>query len=179
MPKYYVQLEDNEIGFDVSETAQGVIVQLVAQDADEDPRHVDFAPVHATSGTGEGLYSLLVNGNSYQLYIERTALRYRVALQRHRFDLTVQSEREWRLHKVAPKQVVSSGRVVIAAPMPGLVKSVLAVEGDEVVSGQRLAVLEAMKMENDIIAPRHGRVATIHVQAGTVVEGGKPLVTLD
>ena len=179
MPKYYVQLEDIEIGFDVRETSEGVIVQLVENDGEEEKRHVDFAPVHAISGTGEGLYSLLVNGHSYQLYIERTALGYRVALQRHRFDLTVLSEREWRLHNVAPKQVVFSGRLVIAAPMPGLVKSVLVVDGDEVVSGQRLVVLEAMKMENDIIAPRDGRVATIHVQAGTVMEGGKPLVTLE
>jgi len=179
MPKYYVQLEDNEIGFDVSETAEGIVVQLVDSDSEEEMRHVDFATVHATPGTGEGLYSLLVDGLSYQLYIERTAQGYRVALRRHRFDLTVLSEREWRLQKVAPKQAVLGGKLVIAAPMPGLVKSVLAVEGNEVVSGQRLVVLEAMKMENDIISPREGRVATVHVQAGTVVEGGKPLVTLE
>ena len=178
MPKYYVQLDDDEISFDVRETDQGVVVQFINNDIHEEPRHVDFAPVHASSSTGEGLYSLLVDGLSYQIYVERKALGYRVALQRYRFDLTVLSEREWRLQKVAPKQAVLSGKMVIAAPMPGLVKSVLVVEGNEVVSGQRLVVLEAMKMENDIIAPRDGRVATVHIQAGTVVEGGKPLVTL-
>ena len=179
MPKYYVQLEGAEIGFDIIETAQGVVVQVVDNDAEEGPTHVDFSPVHATPGTGEGLYSLLVDGLSYQLYVERTAGGYRVALRRHRFDLTVLSEREWRLHKVAPKQSVVSGKLVIAAPMPGLVKAVLVEEGHNVVSGERLVVLEAMKMENDILAPREGRVANVHVLAGTVVEGGKPLVTLE
>ena len=179
MPKYYVQLQGDEIGFDISETSQGVVVQVVDRDADGEMRHVDFAPVHATPGTGEGLYSLLVDGLSYQLYIERMAQGYSVALRRHRFDLTVLSEREWRLQKVAPKQSVASGKLVIAAPMPGLVKSVLVEGGHEVVSGQRLVVLEAMKMENDIIAPREGRITTVHVQAGTVVEGGKPLITLE
>ena len=179
MPKYYVQLEGDDIGFDISETAEGIVVQSVTNDTEEEPRHVDFAPVHATPSSGEGLYSLLVDGLSYQLYVERTAQGYRLALRRHRFDLTVLSEREWRLQKVAPKQSLASGKLVVAAPMPGLVKSVLVEGGHEVVSGQRLVVLEAMKMENDIIAPREGRIATVHVQAGTVVEGGKPLITLE
>ncbi len=177
MPRYYAQVDTKEIGFDILETASGVLLKYV--DAEEEGTSIDFAPVHATPSTGEGLYSLLVGGLSYQLYVERTTSGFRVAIWRHRFDVTVLSEREWRLQKVAPKQASVGGKLVIPAPMPGLVKLVVAAEGDEVASGQRLVVLEAMKMENDITSPREGRIASIHVQAGNIVEGGRPLVTLE
>jgi biotin carboxyl carrier protein len=63
--------------------------------------------------------------------------------------------------------------------MPGLVKAVAVAPGDEVRVGQRLIVLEAMKMENEIASPRAGRVAEVLVSQGSTVEGGKPLVTLE
>jgi pyruvate carboxylase subunit B len=63
--------------------------------------------------------------------------------------------------------------------MPGLVKNVLVAVGDEVKQGQRLLVLEAMKMENDIASPRDGHVKALHAQAGQIVESGKPLVSIE
>lgn len=179
MPRYYVQVDDREIGFEITETAKGLVVKPVDVGEDGPGAAVDLAAVHAHPGTGEGLYSLLVGGRSYQLYVERFNPGYRVAMWRHRFDLKVLSEREWRLEKVAPKQASLGGKMVIAAPMPGLVKLVAVAEGDQVSSGQRLVVLEAMKMENDITSPRDGQISGVHVQAGNVVEGGKPLVTLE
>ena len=179
MPRYYVQVDDREIGFEITETAQGLVLKPVDVREDGTGAAVDLAAVHEHPGTGEGLYSLLVGGRSYQLYVERINAGYRVAMWRHRFDLNVLSEREWRLQKVAPKQASPGGKMVIAAPMPGLVKLVVVSDGDQVASGQRLVVLEAMKMENDITSPRDGRVGSVHVQAGNVVEGGKPLVTLE
>jgi biotin carboxyl carrier protein len=59
------------------------------------------------------------------------------------------------------------------------VKEVAVEQGEDVHANQRLVVLEAMKMENDIMAPRQGRVTAVHVSPGATVEGGKPLVTLD
>ena len=63
--------------------------------------------------------------------------------------------------------------------MPGLVVSVAVGAGDVVAAGQPLAVLEAMKMQNPVRAPRSGRVSRVLVVAGAVVEGGAPLVELD
>jgi biotin carboxyl carrier protein len=63
--------------------------------------------------------------------------------------------------------------------MPGLVKEVLVEAGAQVDVGTRLVVLVAMKMENEITAPRAGRVTQVHVEAGSVVEADKPLVTLE
>ncbi|MDK3072371.1 acetyl/propionyl/methylcrotonyl-CoA carboxylase subunit alpha [Sedimentitalea sp. JM2-8] len=68
---------------------------------------------------------------------------------------------------------------LIEAPMPGLVKAVLARPGQEVAQGDRLAVLEAMKMEHALLAARDGVVAEVLVSDGEQVEAGSALVRLE
>jgi biotin carboxyl carrier protein len=63
--------------------------------------------------------------------------------------------------------------------MPGVVKEVRVAEGDAVKEGQALLILEAMKMENEIRAPRDGRVKTLHVAAGDAVDKGARLASLE
>ena len=64
------------------------------------------------------------------------------------------------------------------APMPGVVLKVLVAVGDHVAKGTTLLILEAMKMEHQITAPRDGTVAAIHCQEGEMVQPGLDLVTL-
>ncbi|MCD8350486.1 MAG: biotin/lipoyl-binding protein [Planctomycetaceae bacterium] len=66
----------------------------------------------------------------------------------------------------------------INSPMPGTVLKVNVNVGDMVKAGQVVMVLEAMKMENDIPAPRDGKVAQIVAAKGTTVDTGAPLLTL-
>ena len=68
---------------------------------------------------------------------------------------------------------------LIEAPMPGMVKAVFAKAGQAVAAGDRLAVLEAMKMEHALLAARDGVVAEVLVTAGTQVEAGAALVRLE
>lgn len=68
---------------------------------------------------------------------------------------------------------------LVEAPMPGLVKAVLASVGQSVTEGDRLAVLEAMKMEHALLAARDGVVAEVLTQAGAQVEAGAALVRLE
>lgn len=68
---------------------------------------------------------------------------------------------------------------VIEAPMPGLVRSVLARRGAAVAKGDRLVVLEAMKMEHALLAVRDGVVAEVLVSAGAQVEAGAALIRLE
>ena len=68
---------------------------------------------------------------------------------------------------------------VVEAPMPGLVRSVAVAAGDAVSEGDRLAVLEAMKMEHVLRAPRDGVVAEVLAEAGAQVEAGAALVRLE
>ena len=73
----------------------------------------------------------------------------------------------------------ASGGNVIVAPMPGLVKAIHASAGQTVAAGDRLAVLEAMKMEHSLLAARDGVVAEVLVTAGAQVEAGAALVRLE
>jgi biotin carboxyl carrier protein len=64
----------------------------------------------------------------------------------------------------------------LEVPMPGKVVRVLVAPGDEVAKGQGVVIVEAMKMENELKAPRAARVAAVHVQEGQGVEKGTLLV---
>lgn len=63
--------------------------------------------------------------------------------------------------------------------MPGLVKVMLATPGQTVARGDRLAVLEAMKMEHSLLAARDGVVAEVLAESGAQVRAGAPLVRLE
>jgi biotin carboxyl carrier protein len=63
--------------------------------------------------------------------------------------------------------------------MPGKVVAVLAQAGDTVAAGQGIVVIEAMKMENELPAPRDGRLAAVRVRPGDTVEAGTPLFTIE
>ena len=71
-----------------------------------------------------------------------------------------------------------AGGEKIPSPMPGNILSVNVAAGDTVQKGQVLMILEAMKMENEILAPRDGTVAQVVTSKGAVVETGAPLVVL-
>ncbi|MDV4143898.1 acetyl/propionyl/methylcrotonyl-CoA carboxylase subunit alpha [Shimia sp. FJ5] len=82
---------------------------------------------------------------------------------------------------VDPLQVAAeagAGGNVIAAPMPGLVKAIFAEAGQEVKEGDRLAILEAMKMEHSLLAVRDGVVAEVLAHAGDQVQEGAALIQL-
>ena len=81
--------------------------------------------------------------------------------------------------KAAPKTSGSAGAVKITAPMPGKIVAVKAQAGASVKKGDAVLVLEAMKMENDIVAPQDGTVASINVTAGQSVESGAVLATMN
>ena len=78
----------------------------------------------------------------------------------------------------APAPAASAAGTSITAPMPGTILKVNVKNGDAVKKGDVLMVLEAMKMENEIMAPADGVVAGISVSDGTAVEAGAVLCTL-
>ncbi len=79
----------------------------------------------------------------------------------------------------APAAGGSDGSVKVSSPMPGKIVSVKASVGQAVKKGDVLLILEAMKMENEIVAPQNGTVASINVTAGQTVEAGTLLATLN
>ena len=76
----------------------------------------------------------------------------------------------------APKPAGAGEKV--NSPLPGVIVEISVKEGQAVKAGQKLAVLEAMKMENEIPAPKDGTVTAIHVQKGDSILEGAPIVSI-
>lgn len=79
----------------------------------------------------------------------------------------------------APAAPVSAGAVEVNSPMPGTILSVKVKVGDAVKAGDTLCILEAMKMENEIVAPQDGKVAAIYVNEGAAVESNSKLFSIE
>ncbi|VGV70092.1 acetyl-CoA carboxylase biotin carboxyl carrier protein subunit [Streptococcus pyogenes] len=78
----------------------------------------------------------------------------------------------------APQPVAAAGADAIPSPMPGTILKVLVAVGDQVTENQPLLILEAMKMENEIVASSAGTITAIHVGQGQVVNPGDGLITI-
>jgi biotin carboxyl carrier protein len=122
-------------------------------------------------------YSLLVGDQSYAAYAravddldgdEQVGRTIEVMIEGHPYVVNVQDARSQALASLAGG-THAAGEATIRAPMPGLVSQVLVAEGDEVQRGQTIAILEAMKMENDLTTPRAGRVRAVRVAKGQTV----------
>ncbi len=95
-------------------------------------------------------------------------------------------EREFAFRVLTPVEAMEanaggpgSGASRVEAPIPGKVVAVRVAVGDQVEVGRSLVVLEAMKMENELIAERAGTVSAVHVEAGATVDAGTVLVELE
>jgi biotin carboxyl carrier protein len=119
-------------------------------------------------------YSLLTSGRSYEVTVEYRADAYHVrhgaAEQIVRLTDPGRKARE-AAHATGPERIVTL--------MPGKVVRVLVAPGDAVAAGQGIAVIEAMKMENEIAATRAGNVHSVEVRAGQSVEGGTLLAVIE
>ncbi|NLC19145.1 MAG: acetyl-CoA carboxylase biotin carboxyl carrier protein subunit [Clostridiales bacterium] len=81
--------------------------------------------------------------------------------------------------KAAPASGGAAGNIKVNSPMPGKIISIKANIGDKLKKGDVILILEAMKMENEIVAPSDGTVASINVTPGQAVEAGTLLATLN
>ncbi|MFP7570806.1 acetyl/propionyl/methylcrotonyl-CoA carboxylase subunit alpha [Marivita sp. S2033] len=84
-----------------------------------------------------------------------------------------------RVDPLARAEGAGAGSGLVEAPMPGLVRSVFVAVGDTVAKGDRLAILEAMKMEHALLAARDGIVAEVMAEAGAQVDAGAALIRLE
>jgi biotin carboxyl carrier protein len=117
-------------------------------------------------------YNITVNGVAYSVSVEETSAGAAPVAA-----------------PVAPKAAApakkpaapaaAQGATTVKAPMPGNILDVKVKPGDSVKSGDILVILEAMKMENEIVAPTDGTVASINVNKGDTVNSGDVLVSMN
>lgn len=125
-----------------------------------------------------GLVSLLLNHRSLEAVVEERDNVWQVLIHGELYEVQVQDERAYRLSKARGTGAVVVGDAVVQAPMPGLIVAVSVVEGDRVQKGDKIVILESMKMENELRAPRDGVISRVNVQAGASVEKDQALVVI-
>jgi len=123
-----------------------------------------------------GVFSLLVEGESFTVHVERVEDAYRVHARGADLVAAVENPRRWARNSGGAAGL--AGRQKVAAPMPGKVIRVLAGEGQTVEAGQGLVVVEAMKMQNEIPSPKAGVVEQVLVREGDTVEHGQGLMVV-
>lgn len=126
-------------------------------------------------------FSINVNGNSYEVEVEEVGgAQTFVAPVAPVAQAPVAAPAATAAPVAAPKPAASSaGAVKISAPMPGTILDIKVSVGDSVKNGQVLCILEAMKMENEIMAPGDGTVASINIGKGDSVNTGDLLLSLN
>jgi biotin carboxyl carrier protein len=130
---------------------------------------VELSPI------SEGLFRLRVGDNIHRIHLVESEGKIYCAVLGHRFCVSRQESRRSRSADLSLK----GGEGAVCPPMPGMVVKVNVEEGDLVERNQSLAIVEAMKMENELKSPLTGKVKKIHASPGDLVEAGTPLIELE
>jgi biotin carboxyl carrier protein len=162
--KYITTIDSREYLVDIIDDHQVSIDGVVYQ--------VDFMPVG-----DQQVYSLVVNGKSVDanVYFEDS---WQVLFEGTLYSATVEDEREKRLKAAMSGRVADHADFLLKAPMPGMVISIPVVEGQAVHKGDVLAVLESMKMQNELRSPRDGKVSRMRVKPGDRVEQRETMLSV-
>ncbi len=126
-------------------------------------------------------FKINLSGKTYFAEVEKvTDYLYRVKVNDSVVDVEVEDAKIKSMRKAESiSRVADLGEKVVKAMLPGNITKILVSEGDAVRAGDTLLILEAMKMENEIVAPSSGKVKEIRVSEGQRVETGDVLVVLE
>lgn len=147
-----------------------------------DDHHIRFGnetlEVDLAAVSGQPLYSLIVNGESFEGYVYPDEQSWQVLLMGRSYSVNIEDEREKHL-RASETIVASPGReFTLKAPMPGLAVVVPVSEGQLVEKGQILIILESMKMQNELRAPFTGSIVRLRVKSGDSVQQRQILLNL-
>ena len=166
--KFWAQLEERELDLEVRVNGSHLDVEVGGS-----PIGADFVPLP----DGE-VYSLTIEGRVHEITVEETGGVCWVTLHGRRFPVLVRHPLEKTLREVRRHAPAARGEEV-ASPIPGLVVAIKVGVGQTVAAGAPVAVVEAMKMQNELVTHGPGLVRAVHVRERQTVEAGQPLVSLD
>ena len=162
--RYITTINDKEFVIDIQR--DGTIL------VNGEKREVDFLAL------GPSLYSVITEHTSHEMVVEERGSLIEVLMRGRLFTSHVLDERTQLMASRRGGSEPETGEIVIKAPMPGLILEIPVAEGQQVTKGQTVVILESMKMQNELKAPRDGTVETIAVKPGQSVEQHKVLVTI-
>ena len=131
------------------------------------------------SQLGSNRYHLLLDYKSYNLEIvshNQNSGEVAVKINNNLVKVVVKTALDELLNKMGLNNNSVAHTTHVGAPMPGLILDVVVSEGDEVKKGDKLLVLEAMKMENIIKSPGNGKIKSITISKGDSVDSGQKLI---
>lgn len=132
--------------------------------------------VNVAPGTPDVL-SLLIEGNSFDVRQEREPEKLRIFVRGEIHEVSLEDPRSFRNRTRA--RSVERGPLKVTATMPGKVVRVLARAGEQMAAGQAIAVIEAMKMQNEIRSPKPGVLKELRVRPGANVNTGEVLAIVE
>jgi biotin carboxyl carrier protein len=168
--RYQVTLGESTFVIEVGEDSKGLSVRIGAGP----PMPVSIRP----SGAGP-LRQFTLGSRVLTALVDGREGEYTVVTDGQPYAVRVQDERAARLAHASAAHRPGSGVSSVTAPMPGLVVAVHVEPGQTVAKGASLVVLQAMKMENELIAREDGTVKEVLVSPGQTVDQGQKLVTLE
>ncbi len=167
--KYYVTTEGREDEHEVvirSFDSHNVIMELDGKEI-----VTDFVK------TGHNLFSLIIDNKSYEIDISIDDSKYEVLVNGDYYGVEVLDELKKMLRDRVTKGL--QGKQIMLTPMPGLVTKVMVEQGQEVKEGDPLLILVAMKMENQIKAPKDGIVQEVYVSENQTISIGDKMVVIE
>ena len=124
-------------------------------------------------------YSLIINEKSHFLSIRSHPQGYEVTIDQHTNIVTIMNEQQLLLEKFGFSSSEKNQTGKIIAQIPGLISQIFVSVGDSVNTGNKLFILEAMKMENEIDSAFSGTVKNISVESGIAVEKGTLIMEIE
>jgi biotin carboxyl carrier protein len=163
--KYITTVNDQEYTIEIDQEGQITV--------NDQQYRIDFQQL-----SEGGMLSLLLNQHSLEAIVEERDQSWEVLIRGELYSVKVQDERAYRLAKARGVSTAVTGKANIASPMPGLIIEVPVEVGQIVKKGDQVIILESMKMENELRAPRDGIIKKVWVTKGASVEKNEVLVTI-
>ena len=163
--KYITSIGGQEFIIDINDAGHVTI--------DGEQVDIDFQGIPGTQ-----LYSLIIDGESYEVAVDHNDDLYHVMLKSTLYEARVEDERTRRLAGLIGRPGEAVGEVLIKAPMPGIIVSIPVAEGQAVAKGDIVVVLESMKMQNEFKSPKDGQISSVRVGMGDKVDQNAIMITI-
>jgi acetyl/propionyl-CoA carboxylase alpha subunit len=164
--KFEAHLDNQSLSLEINQSGPRVELQIQGEQYEADV--IDVSP---------GRYSIVWGGKVFDVHVD--ALRngeFHVSLRDRRFAVELVDPRK--LKSLRQRHADSSGVVSISSPMPGKIVRLLVADGQAVEPGQGVVVVEAMKMQNELKAPKSGTIKNLNAHEGKTVNAGEELMVI-